>query len=91
LSTRKPREGAEAERQRAEREAAKPSYTLDDLERMRSELAAQIAERETHLRVTEEQELLRHRAARLHAEIDAEKAKLAALVAEHAVLLVRLA
>jgi hypothetical protein len=67
---------AEEEARQAAYEAARPGYTVADLERMRAELAAQIAERETHLRTSAERELLLRRAGRLREDIAEQQAKL---------------
>jgi hypothetical protein len=81
---------AQEARQRAEREAARPGYTLDELKRRRASLAAEIALRQTHLRTGQERELLRHRVERLQADIEAKRAELARLESEQAGLMAKL-
>ena len=58
---------------------------------MGSTLAKQITEQQTHLRVSEELELLRHRAARLEADAEADEQRAASLCAEAAALRARAA
>lgn len=77
---------AQEARQRAEREQAGGSYTLDDLKRLRAELAAQLLERETHLRVARDLETLRTRIGSKAAEIDFAETKLAVQRADLQVL-----
>jgi hypothetical protein len=82
---------AEEDRQRAEREARAPAYTLDDLERMRAELADQIALRQTHLQATAERDLMRRRADALRADIEDLHNRLAVAQAELTMMEARLA
>ena len=81
---------AEEERQRAEREAGKVSYTLDELKRVRETLAAQMAARQHHLRTEAEQDVMRRRAERLSADVQIAETKLADMRAERDALLARL-
>jgi hypothetical protein len=69
------RREAEARRQ-AEIEARK-TFSLADLEEKRAALAAEIAVKQTHLRTTEETELLRRRADRLRDDVAEIESKLA--------------
>jgi hypothetical protein len=82
---------AEEARQRAERGRALGDHTLDDLERLRVETAARIAERQTHLRVDAEGELLRRRAERLRADVEKLQTSLSTTMAELAVVETKLA
>lgn len=68
---------AEEERQRREHEAARGSYTLEDLQRMRDEVAAQVARRRHHVKTEAERELWRRRAERLRADIADDESKAA--------------
>jgi hypothetical protein len=74
---------------RAERERATGGYTLDDLERMRAELVAQIAEREAHLRADTERLLMHRRAEHLSAEIEIGETKLQDLRAQRDALMAK--
>jgi chromosome segregation ATPase len=73
---------ADEERQRAEREVARGSYTLADLEAAAAKLREEIALRQHHLRADAEQDVLRRRAERLSAEIQITETKLADMRAE---------
>ena len=57
-------------------------YPLADLERMRDTLAAHIAARQHHLRIDEEQGLIRRRAQRLQTDIQNSQKKLADMLGE---------
>jgi hypothetical protein len=82
------RKAEEALRQ-AEREAAGPGYTLEQLEQRRAQLAADIALKESHLKTSAEQELLKRRADRLRADLADLEAKAATAQAELAVIEVK--
>jgi hypothetical protein len=82
---------AEEARQRAEREVQAPAYTLGDLERLRGELANQIALRQTHLQAAAERELTRRRADSLRADIVELQDRLAVAQAELTTMDARLA
>ena len=72
--------------------AARPrARRVAEADGMGSTLAKQITEQQTHLRVSEEQELLRHRAARLEADAEADEQRAASLCAEAAALRARAA
>jgi chromosome segregation ATPase len=82
---------AEEARRLDEREAAGPGYTLEQLERKRAELAAEIALRQHHVETEEQRQLMRRRADRLQADITELEGKLATTKAELAVIEARLA
>lgn len=81
---------AEEERERRERDAEQPGYTVEQLEAMRAELQARIIEQQTHLQCDREAELRRQRGERLQIEIDELAARHAALVAERAMLVAKM-
>ena len=68
---------AEEARRQAEREAAGPGHSLDDLKRMRADLAAQVAQRQHHLQTEAQRDVLRRRAERLAADVEMYETNLA--------------
>jgi len=81
---------AEEERQQREREAARPSYTLDQLEAMRDEMLAAKATREHHLQVEAGRDAMLRRAEQMSAEIQIGETKLQDLRAQRDAILTKL-
>jgi uncharacterized protein YlxW (UPF0749 family) len=72
---------AEEARRQAEIDS-KRSYTVEELEQKHAELAAQIAQRQSHVKAVEDQEVLRRRAAMLRGDIVDLQSKLATTASE---------
>jgi hypothetical protein len=81
---------AEEARRRVEREAPQSGITLEQLKQRRAELAAEIAQRQHHVRLEAEREALRRHAEALSAEIQVSETRLGDLKEQRGALMRRL-